>query len=45
MISPMMMAKSGAKVVAMSSMLYIMVDWLDGQQRLKSGEILYNPDT
>ena len=46
MISPMRMAKSGVKVVAMSSLLlYIMVDWLDGQQRLKSGEILYNPDT
>ena len=38
MISPMRVARSGVKVVAMNSMLYV-VGWRDGQQRLRSGEM------
>ena len=43
MISPMRMPRSGVKVVAMNSMLYVVGGW-DGRQRLRSGE-MYNPDT
>ena len=43
MISPMRVARSGVKVVAMDGLLYVVGGW-DGQQRLRSGEV-YNPDT
>ena len=43
MITPMRVAITGVKVVAMDSMLYVAGGW-DGQQRLRSGDN-YNPDT
>jgi hypothetical protein len=39
MISPMKVARSGVKVVAMNSLLLYVVGWRDGQQRLRSGEM------
>ena len=43
MITPMKVARSGVKVVAMDSQLYVVGGW-DGRQRLRSGEV-YSPVT